>query len=146
MARTVGPAPIFQFKITLKRSKPPIWRRVLMLSAGSLADLHQVVVPSRLAMRAIMAATTRIDRVKLHVALQDLDEDLIFGLLDQVLDLLPPAKVRALVAPYVDATLVRVARRVTIASKAGGAIARSVMVLASGGPNGATLRALGCGG
>ncbi|MBK7781000.1 MAG: plasmid pRiA4b ORF-3 family protein [Ardenticatenia bacterium] len=43
MARTVGPAPIFQFKITLKRSKPPIWRRVLMSSAGSPADLHEVI-------------------------------------------------------------------------------------------------------
>lgn len=43
MARTVSPAPIFQFKITLKGSKPPIWRRVLMSSAGSLADLHAVI-------------------------------------------------------------------------------------------------------
>lgn len=43
MARTVGPAPIFQFKITLKGSKPPIWRRVLVSSAGSLADLHKVI-------------------------------------------------------------------------------------------------------
>lgn len=71
-----------------------------------------------------MAATTRIDRDKLHVALHNLDEDLIFGLPDQALDLLPPAKVRALVEPDIDATLVRVARRVTITSRTGGTVAR----------------------
>ena len=36
-------------------------------------------------MRTIMAATTRIDRDKLLVALQDLDEGLIFELLDHAL-------------------------------------------------------------
>ncbi len=43
MPRQSSPAPIFQFKITLKGSKPPVWRRVLMSSEGSLAHLHQVI-------------------------------------------------------------------------------------------------------
>jgi hypothetical protein len=36
-------APIYQIKITLKRSKPPIWRRVLVSSEITLATLHLVI-------------------------------------------------------------------------------------------------------
>jgi hypothetical protein len=36
-------APIYQIKITLKRSKPPIWRRVLVSSEITLANLHLVI-------------------------------------------------------------------------------------------------------
>lgn len=37
-----SPAPehIFQIKVTLKHSKPPIWRRFFMVSSDTLADLH----------------------------------------------------------------------------------------------------------
>jgi Plasmid pRiA4b ORF-3-like protein len=36
-------APIYQIKITLKRAKPPIWRRVLVSSEITLAKLHLVI-------------------------------------------------------------------------------------------------------
>ena len=34
---------IYQIKVTLKGSKPPIWRRLLVSSAMSLAELHYVL-------------------------------------------------------------------------------------------------------
>ncbi len=34
---------IYQFKITLKHSKPPIWRRVLVPSSYTLKELHYVI-------------------------------------------------------------------------------------------------------
>jgi hypothetical protein len=35
--------PIYQLKITLRNSKPPIWRRVLVPATFSLAKLHDVI-------------------------------------------------------------------------------------------------------
>lgn len=37
------PAAAYRLKITLKRTSPPIWRRVLVRGDASLADLHDVV-------------------------------------------------------------------------------------------------------
>jgi len=34
---------IYQIKITLRRSKPPIWRRVLVASDTTLSDLHRII-------------------------------------------------------------------------------------------------------
>lgn len=43
-AKTVGSADqIYQLKITLRDSKPPIWRRVLAPGSFSLYKLHQVI-------------------------------------------------------------------------------------------------------
>ena len=36
-------APIYQIKVTLKGSKPPIWRRVLVRSDITLAELHLIL-------------------------------------------------------------------------------------------------------
>lgn len=36
-------APIYQIRITLKRSKPPIWRRVLISSDTTLSKLHHII-------------------------------------------------------------------------------------------------------
>jgi hypothetical protein len=36
-------APVYQIKITLKRSKPPIWRRVLISSDTTLDELHHII-------------------------------------------------------------------------------------------------------
>ncbi len=38
-----GTAPIYQLKITLKNSNPPIWRRVLISSDTTLTKLHQII-------------------------------------------------------------------------------------------------------
>ena len=35
--------PIFQFKVTLDDSKPPIWRRILVRSDITLGELHNVI-------------------------------------------------------------------------------------------------------
>lgn len=37
------PSPIYQLKITLIRSKPPIWRRVLVSSSITLEKLHRII-------------------------------------------------------------------------------------------------------
>ena len=34
---------IYQLKVTLKDSKPPIWRRIQVVSDVSLAKLHQIL-------------------------------------------------------------------------------------------------------
>ncbi|MBK5942076.1 plasmid pRiA4b ORF-3 family protein [Halochromatium roseum] len=34
---------IYQLKVTLKQTKPPIWRRVLVLNRTPLADLHEIL-------------------------------------------------------------------------------------------------------
>jgi len=36
-------APIYQIKITLKHSKPPIWRRLLISSETTLTQLHDII-------------------------------------------------------------------------------------------------------
>jgi hypothetical protein len=41
--RTAAPERIYQIKITLKGSKPPIWRRVEVDDTITLARLHQIV-------------------------------------------------------------------------------------------------------
>jgi hypothetical protein len=35
--------PIYQVKVTLKHSKPPIWRRILVRSDITLAELHRIL-------------------------------------------------------------------------------------------------------
>lgn len=35
--------PIYQIKVTLRDSKPPIWRRILVASDTTLADLHDIL-------------------------------------------------------------------------------------------------------
>lgn len=41
--RSTTPNQIYQLKITLKDSKPPIWRRVEMPDTVTLAQLHQII-------------------------------------------------------------------------------------------------------
>ena len=43
MARKVQPTEIYQLKITLKYSKPPIWRRLLVPSTITLEKLHSIL-------------------------------------------------------------------------------------------------------
>ena len=43
MPRKRAPAPIYQLKITLRGSKPPIWRRVLVPGRFTLGELHLVI-------------------------------------------------------------------------------------------------------
>lgn len=43
MARTSSLSPIYQLKITLRGSRPPIWRRVLVPGDATLAKLHHIV-------------------------------------------------------------------------------------------------------
>lgn len=42
-APPVGRSQVFQLKVTLKGSKPPIWRRVLVESSTTLDQLHEVI-------------------------------------------------------------------------------------------------------
>lgn len=42
-AKRVAEVPIYQIKITLKDSRPPIWRRVLVRSDSTLAQLHRII-------------------------------------------------------------------------------------------------------
>ena len=41
--RKPSSTPIYQLKVTLKDSKPPIWRRILVRGDISLAKLHQIL-------------------------------------------------------------------------------------------------------
>jgi hypothetical protein len=41
--RSVSPSQIYQLKITLKDSKPPIWRRIEVPGTITLAQLHQII-------------------------------------------------------------------------------------------------------
>jgi hypothetical protein len=41
--RKPSAAPIYQLKVTLKDSKPPIWRRILVPADVNLAKLHQIL-------------------------------------------------------------------------------------------------------
>lgn len=43
MPATSRTSPIYQLKITLRGSKPPIWRRVLVPGAVTLEQLHRVI-------------------------------------------------------------------------------------------------------
>jgi hypothetical protein len=40
--RSITPV-VYQMKVTLKGSKPPIWRRIQVASTTTLAQLHQVI-------------------------------------------------------------------------------------------------------
>jgi hypothetical protein len=51
--------------------------------------------------------TARIDREKLHVALEGLDEDIVMDMLAEALDLLPPAKLAAVVGRHLDLARLR---------------------------------------
>lgn len=42
-ARTVDDSPVFQIKVTLKHSKPPIWRRIQVRGSTTLAKLHTIL-------------------------------------------------------------------------------------------------------
>lgn len=42
MAKAIGPAQIYQLKITLRDVKPPVWRRVLVKDC-TLAQLHDII-------------------------------------------------------------------------------------------------------
>ena len=39
----MGPAQVYQIKVTLDDSKPPIWRRLLVPADLSLGDLHEII-------------------------------------------------------------------------------------------------------
>jgi hypothetical protein len=41
--RSAAEVPIYQIKVTLEESKPPIWRRLLVRSDITLADLHRTI-------------------------------------------------------------------------------------------------------
>jgi hypothetical protein len=41
--KSAGPAPIYQLKVTLKGSKPPIWRRLLVPANENLTRLHAIM-------------------------------------------------------------------------------------------------------
>ena len=43
IAKSASQAPIYQLKITLRESKPPIWRRVQVRSDINLYTLHQII-------------------------------------------------------------------------------------------------------
>jgi hypothetical protein len=43
MSKSKTPAPIYQIKVTLRGSKPPIWRRLLVSSEITLATLHDII-------------------------------------------------------------------------------------------------------
>jgi hypothetical protein len=45
MSTTKGASdhPIYQIKVTLKNTKPPIWRRLLVRSDSTLGDLHAII-------------------------------------------------------------------------------------------------------
>jgi hypothetical protein len=45
MAKTKGPAQVYQLKIALRHITPPIWRRV-QVKDGTLADVHDVIQAS----------------------------------------------------------------------------------------------------
>lgn len=42
-AKKQDDSPIYQLKITLKGSKPPIWRRVQVRGSATLYKLHQII-------------------------------------------------------------------------------------------------------
>ena len=42
-SKSATEAPIYQIKVTLEDSKPPIWRRLLVRSGVSLAELHDII-------------------------------------------------------------------------------------------------------
>jgi len=42
-SKSAADAPIYQIKVTLEDSKPPIWRRLLVRGDMTLADLHDVI-------------------------------------------------------------------------------------------------------
>jgi hypothetical protein len=41
--RTADESPVFQLKITLQESKPPIWRRIQVRGSTTLSKLHQIL-------------------------------------------------------------------------------------------------------
>jgi hypothetical protein len=41
--KAAAPSRVYQLKITLKDSKPPIWRRVEVADDITLAKLHQII-------------------------------------------------------------------------------------------------------
>lgn len=43
MSKSKTPAQIYQIKVTLRDSKPPIWRRLLVSSETTLASLHDII-------------------------------------------------------------------------------------------------------
>lgn len=43
MSKSKAPAQIYQIKVTLRDSKPPIWRRLLVSSETTLETLHDII-------------------------------------------------------------------------------------------------------
>ena len=41
--RNTSGTPVFQIKVTLEGSKPPIWQRLLIRSDITLGDLHRII-------------------------------------------------------------------------------------------------------
>ena len=46
MPNNAKPNTVLQFKVTLKYSKPPIWRRIQILSSSTFLDLHAAIQDS----------------------------------------------------------------------------------------------------
>ena len=54
---------IYQIKVTLKDSKPPIWRRLLVRSDMTLGDLHTIIQAAMAIYNTVMFFIERINQI-----------------------------------------------------------------------------------